>query len=168
MRFTTPDFFFKFYHQRWTIMGTIPFNLSNRRKEEWISVPAGCREVFGNLAYNRMKSSDFWQGYNPCPSPSLPWQQLLHTPVTLPFLRNVLVPFHVYLVHLQNKLKPHPAPYLFFLGCWPSKGWPRCRWSRAISMLTNDEEAQADWLIRGCQKGWVMVGLRLPSPQGGH
>lgn len=121
VHFTPPDFFLQVLpsdlKQLWELL-----HLTSQKKEEWISGPAGCKEVFGNLAYNRMKLSDFWQGYNPCPSPSLPWEQLLHTPVTLPFLRNVLVPFHVPLVHLQNKLKSHPAHYLCFLGCWPGKG----------------------------------------------
>lgn len=76
-------------------------------------------EVFENVAYSRMKPSSCWQGYNPCPFLPLPGKQLLHTPVTLPFLRNLLVAFHVCLVLPQTKLSSEPAVPAC---CWPGRG----------------------------------------------
>lgn len=83
--------------------------------------------MFENVAHSRMKSSSYWQGYNPCPFAPLPGKQLLHPPVTLPFLRNVLVAFHVRLVLPQNK----QSSQLAVPGrCWPGRG-DRLRMLRA-------------------------------------
>lgn len=120
------------FHNTWSFLQVLPpavsplwepVQLNQQQKEQRISGPADCKGMFEKLAYNRMKMPDFWRGYNLCPSPSLPWVQLLHTPVTLLFLRNVLVPFHIQLVHPQNSSNPIPLPIYFFLGCWPGKSW---------------------------------------------
>lgn len=117
-----------------SVTETISFHLNTRKKSsEFLVLQVLKGSIWKSSLDNRMKLSCFWHGYNPCPSPSLPREQLLHILVTLPFLRNVPVPFQVQLVHLQNELKSHPAPYPFWVaGLARDASWLRTEQQKLI------------------------------------